>query len=419
LAEGRFRSARAGFQSAVASQDFSIFSNELGEQIDRAEKSFLAGAETKRLKANYLVALARELPDYRARLEVYCRSFDIADDLRRLEPFNAKVLLNWLHWQQMLSSTECARDLEQPEQLIKRAVELDPVNTEVIYQAALLLLWSDNRQLALPYFKRVIELSNRLSAGEEGEILGAILSAEDIKAAIPGQFPQVLRWSELLKKERPLIYRLAEDEIRSLQLEAFNKSVLDYSSGLYPARVKLSHLMGLLQVAVDDTVRKSVDELISQMLGERSALGSYLKQRAELSLIKVNSSRLETDSLPFRSSFSLWNNPGSFILDRAHNSLGFYNNLEKPISFIELGSERAANQIAISDLQLLVSDDNQSWKELPFKMRQIANPNLAGSWLVLEPESSAFKYFKVNYKSGERVNSFRNRGDLMLRVYGP
>jgi hypothetical protein len=418
--ESSYQSAKVGLVYATSTSDNTeIYSAELAKKIIKASEGAFSSDSGKKLAINYFVRLANDLTDIKTKTDLYCKAFNLVSEIKKSNPYDSAVITNWLNWQQVLQSSDCAVELTKDEKLklIQSATKNNPNNSEIAYSLALLHIWDNERKKALPYFNTVLKLSNSVSAGQQGTILENLKEAEDLNVVLPARFPQIITWSRTLKNEKNDLFLEGANALEEIQLKAIEQSISEKVSNKITARIHLNNLFGLLAFTASNKVRQTLDIEISRVVGEKSVLGEYLLKRSGLMEVASKNAYILNDTLSTKTSFSNWGENSSVALDFNHTSIGFYKNFGQKIKLVEINAGSNISKLNSLFFEIAISSDNVNWEPVDWKIEQVNNANWRGGLLYFIPKKSDFKYLKISYKDNGRVGSLSNYLDRLIRVY--
>ncbi len=416
-----YDSAKSFYQSSdFVNNPQSVYSLELANEIKNASSVVLSTNDSKKLEASYLIDLAKGMSDPGEQIRVYCRAFSVLNDIVATEPRDAKSLINWLDVSDIISGTQCSANIsdQQRKNIIETAVKFDPTNTDVLYSAGLLSVWANEPEEAEKLFHDVLMLSTSLPKGKEITILNAINSKESLKKIIPDRFPQIIYWSALLKDKKPAIYDQSKEVLEEMQLAAINSSAAEVQKNKNLIKIHLKNLESILTYAVNSKVRKATFEMIADTIGTKTELGSYFKEKSNLSPVRTVKAFKAYDTLPLKGVLADWDSNKSVVFDTNETSLGFYKSSDDIVKIVEIVSSSSAGVVNPGELKFFISNDNQLWKEIVLPYKLIGNPNINKNYVIIDFKTSDFKYFKVNFNAPLKRAEFWNNAKEIINVFG-
>lgn len=357
------------------------------------------------------------------RIRWYCRALSSFGQALKYRPQQSDYLMNWANVRQILGDLTCEEELTTGsyQDAIILALKSDPNNNAVLFSAGLLYLWADARGAAFELFKRLLTLGTTVSSAQEDYIFEQLRDPQELKLVVPPRFPQVGRWSRRLWALNPERKQAFRPVLAPLQLTALKRTQQELESGAIPGKLHLERLMGLWSVAATEKVRQELDRQLEhyyRIMGA-SELAGYFKLRSQLEQLAVVKAVRYSDTRPLHGSLVRWNEIGRVNLDTFYQTIGFYLPEGSVLKLIELQAFKGDAAEVISQLKVLVSENNRDWVELgPLEVTRSWHKVGDQKLLALTPQSRYFKYWKIHYGSATRLNQFGAALDNLLNLYG-
>ncbi len=356
------------------------------------------------------------------RLEYFCKALGNLGIAIKRQPFDSRLLVAWANLRQLLSGIECKESLTSGdyEQVARYALTQDSTNAEVLFSSAQILLWAGKKDEAYALLKSFLNFGLAINDRQYGFIDRQLNRESDIKAIIPGHFPQIVEWTRRIKLKNLSFFDEVAPTLTELQLEAVLRNESDLKSGKIPAQLYFDRLTSLLEVASSSRVRARIDAELSRYYGlqGQDSLQKYLDSRRLYESLQVNSAAISADTRPLKAPLVNWLAPGSIVLNQFYNSVGFYAPKGAAIKYIELVGNKDSGLISEVSLKLFVSDSNQQWSEVTQEVA-VTSFEMAGlPRVVFTVPDLPQRYWKINFSSASREGRFANRLTEMVQVYG-
>lgn len=430
-------STTTGGGSTLLKRERSLELGAYREATQRAGVSITAFERLARLQ--YSRALQVEAPE--ERLGLLCESLGSYRRALLRQPSNARNLLAFANVRQILGSTSCeelaARGTvlnSEPgavepdsavgfEEVVNFALRRDPTDPQVMYASGVLYLYAGQRQRALELFNQMLTFAISVSPARERVMLGAVQSPEDLEVLLPGRFPQVARWSRILKERDFERFRSFGAVLTRLQKNAIALSAEEYQRGAIDTALHNQRLESLRGVILDPTVRQLVDMQRSgcaARAGNRF-LAEYLGGRARLTSVPAVVATLPSDTRPRKNSLTGWGRREPVVFDEFYRSVGAFVPSGARVELIELSSGRRGSVDELSNnVRVFSSEDNQNWQEIATDQRVRAYHDQGRPLLAIQiPESSReARFWKIHFASSLRLGRMSDELPMMLSLFG-
>lgn len=372
-------------------------------------------------RAQLFQRLAAEANDDGEMVRWYCQGLTELSSALQQEPWNARYLIGWANLRGLLGEVACdgAFTVGAVPEVIASALQQDPSNVNVLYPAALISLWSGDRQGALALFRKVVVLGVDLSAGQRKQIAAQIRSAEDVRAVLIGRFPQVITWTEELASKLSDNAGL-RDELEQLQILALKDNQADFEVGRIPRTLYERRLLALENAGPIGAARKLSDGFLSdnfRRVGDRE-LASFFASRQVGEELDVVRGVILSDSRPQQTSVTRWEPEERVALDESFTSIAFFVGDRSRVNLIELRGERDGGRVDVSGVKVLFSDDNLTWRELDLAVPARSLSLDGRPLVVLSLNGEQHAYWKVHFGDGGRARLLRGVLPRLLHVYG-
>ena len=402
----------------------------IGEQatqrLARAADAAFSSVESKSRYAALLFEQAERVDDESRQVKYLCSALGQLALALREAPFQPSLLVRWASIRRLLAGIECAEPGTGGDyrEVIDLALEQGRSDIRAIYAAALLLLTAGERERAFRLFSEVLTFDTNLSSAQRELIFRQVHYAEDLRAAIPARFPEILHFLTFLRENPEYSAGRSSQgwagELAELEIEAIDRSRRDWLSGAAPGSLHLNRLSSLLNEQPSSAVRRRVDREMAAYWAEqqRHKLAQYLSARSLLDTLVIVPAAVTTDTKPLKSALIGWNEKRAVWLDEFFASLGFFLGEGQGPVLIELVSDAAVPLREVSMLRIYVSSDNSQWKDITGDLEIQTWDDSKSAWVSLAKVPQYFPYWKIHFASNRRARSFRNRLDRILRVYG-
>ena len=392
------------------------------DTVDAAVEHQRTLPRTRILRASVLQRLAEESRSGDQVVQLYCDALVELGKAVASEPQNARYLIGWANVRGVLGPLGCAGERTNAElsRVTDLAVRTDPTNTNVMYAAGLISLWSGDLPRARTLFRRVVEFGMNVTPGQVRQIASVLVAPEDVRQVIPPRFPHVVRWSEAVSELFPERRRALEGAFAGLQIDALLQNESELRRGAIPRSLYWERLAGLAVSRPEATVRKKLDAEIGAHLarGPNPRLGAYFLARQNLQELPVVPAALAGDSRPAASALTRWNRNDRVAFDEAGFSVGFFSADRSLVRSIELWGQPNGVRVEPVGVKVLVSDDNQNWRELFDRFEIHSYVFERRPLIVVALDVEAHRYWKVHFGDSRRDRGLQNALGQMLRVYG-
>ena len=366
--------------------------------------------------------IAADEKDERARIENYCKALSSLGLALRHEPYRATYLVNWANIRQLLGRVNCEEVYTKGDFRVVSSLALkeDPTNVRVIYAAALVALWSGDKEKALGLLNKALTFDVTISPTQETLIDSVIQSPEDLLAVVPKRFPQASRWSNIIRFSDPVRFKSMRAALGEIQTRAIELSGSEFDRDEIPGLLHLQRLLSIFGVESSNASHKVLDEELGRYLvrnGQRP-VGEYLEARSKLQELEIVRASIESDTRPLKSALSGWGRIEKIAFDEFYRSIGFFLPEGQKVTVIQILGQDPAATLPVHSVQLFVSDDNESWSEMTLGL-QITQFQVGGRPLVaLEVREGDHRYWKVHFSNGERRLLLKAPLDLLVRAFG-
>lgn len=381
-----------------------------------------SGLDHQLLKAAELVDKARQSTDLNDKVPVLCEALSSIGAGLKEQPFNSRGLVSWASIRQLLGSSSCPLPYTEGDfkNVLALALQQDPSDSAVLYEAARIYLWSDGKTQAFKVLRDALQLGMAFDPAQKQFIVSLLASPDDIKAVLPPRFPQIAEWSQLMLEKHPARARKMLDVLSGLQKTALDNSQQEYQSGAVPEFVyseRLASLQGL--PLLSDDIRKESDLALARLLQKTSSKqSSYLADRGSRAEISVERAAVKDDLKPIRSVLGFWGYDGPVCADEYLRTTGFFLPAGSEVYLLELVTSRPVSATTPDFLRIFVSHDNQEWKEQKAESSQIRLDTVKKNIISYRLPGLSYRYWKIHFDGARRNPEVCGRLDSMLRVYG-
>lgn len=405
-------------QYARASLDLEDFN-----RFTKSAESPLISNETLWRIAKTIHAKTDLISDTDNKLAAICSEYRALSRALKGAPKNSRYLIGLANIRQLLGKLSCPGvNLGSDYKVaLEAAIQSDPNNPEILFSAGLISLWDQDGNSARRNFNRFLMLGGTPSSSQEESILSSISSVSDLQAVVPAQFPQVVRWTQLLTGkfdgDRELSAALAELQTTALEQSRLNRESGKISSAIY--RDRLSELRFL---AASDVVRQQIDSelggLYSQSFDRR--LGALFVSLSSMNELASVIGASDGDSRPNRSSLISWGGDQVVSFDSRYQSVGAFVGSKRRAKLFLLAGQAGSIVRDATLIRVLVSSNNSSYTDVSdscgiFSYQFEARPMIAidASRIV-----DGFPYWKINFASGSDDPRLTNSLSELLKIYG-
>lgn len=361
--------------------------------------------------------------DPNIKIKSYCQALSALGRALKREPISAKLLVNWANLRQLLGPVECKEQYTSGDvhAALDAALNQEPFNASVQFSAGLVHLWSGERDKAISCFSQVLAFGMDVDSGQEQAILSSVDSADEVLKLVPGRFPQIVRWTELLSDERRGPIPNINEALSKLQIRALELDSADYSSSSIPPRLHISRLFALLPLAATEEVRQRIDGEIAAFYRNdpSNPIARYFGERSQKKELGIVRAYLTSDTRPLKTSLTRWNRDERVVFDGFYETVGFYLPSSQTIDFIQVASDQEGASLPPTAIKVFSGDDNQSWTER-FDTVKLESLSIQGKPLLVIRLSSGdyHKYWKIQFASNARTRRYTNTLSQLVQAYG-
>ncbi len=356
-----------------------------------------------------------------ARINLLCLSLGLLGRSLEQTPFDGSDLMAWANLRQALGQISCteAHTSGSFKKVLELVTKRSPNNPDVLFSSGLLFMWSGNRARALQLWRQFLETDAEISSFHQSYILGAVQEPDDVGAVLPARFPQILRWTSIFQEQLPARFQELKGAFALLQLQALDWLKTAFENQQLQPSVYLNNLVRLEEFASSDEVRKSTDALLGSYLNRKTtdSAGTYLEERSKLRELDLIRTFVASERNPTKGPLSNWGRTDLVNFDRTGVTLGFFKSSGQSLKHIQLSGSEGDLPIEPAALQIFVSNDNQSWAELPLEGRITNYSLLRRPITVIDASNSDFQYWKIHFGSSGH-SAYKNYLPKLLTAFG-
>jgi tetratricopeptide (TPR) repeat protein len=416
-----------GQKGSMSSEEFVVDFKEIikSPTTDYRERSMVA---------RYFAELAEQTTDANLKIDYLCKTLAALTASLKKQPLRSRTLVTWSNVRQLLGSYSCpgeptlygASDFRAALELAKEA---EPQDQQALFNAGLVLLWSDDRRQAFPLFRRVLELGSDSSKLQREFIYSLVSDKDSLASLIPPKFPQVIELAEYLKANSSAnsngssVSIDLEREPRILW-EFYARAIKDFSSryelGEIDTDIYRSRLLQMWSLSRESAVLPVLDKLLADLMRQKSRteLAVYFSSRSQFLELPIISGFKNSDFRPEKSALAGWGENSTVRLDNFFSSVGFYLPRSTTLRRIELHSVTQSSHDLSGLLRVLQSDDNTTWEDIT-GVCSLFQVTLEGRSIVyIDIPGSTKRFWKVHYASPGRPQTFLAGLESMIRVFG-
>ena len=351
----------------------------------------------------------------------YCTALIEYEKAISSNPRNSRYIIAWSNVKQILQDVTCegSLGLQEYKHAVEEAVRINPYDMDVLYSAGLISLWAKEKETALVYFNRMLNIGLSMPRERWEVVARQIEKPGDVSKLIPPRFPQIGDWSRfLLNQSDVLMTPDLMEELGVLQKQALKDVQIEIEKNGTPPEIYRKYLFSLLDAAADDQIRREIDERLIHIAATREVdRANFLKARANTQGLEIVRASLDHDLRAQKGVFLKWGSEDAVYFDSFHTSLGFYLADQQSVSLIELRSKKQPKRDISKLIEVYVSRDNEKWVKISSR---IGEPiKIFDYWsLPIELDGQDYQFFKVHFNSSARNNSFVDRLDRGLFAYG-
>lgn len=402
-----------------------LATDELQQQLLRAERAaraWRAPAEAPALYSRALIELGDRSTVVDVRIALYCRALGALGSALERKPYAARLLLNWANLRQILGEMSCAERHAAGDYraAARSALRSNPLDDDVLYGALLVAVRGGDKAEVLGLIQRFLSFSMANDAGREQLISNQIQNGADLEAAIPSRFPQIVRWSSLLRTQRAHDLPILTAALSRMQKAAVTEGNRALVRGEMTEDLYYDHLMSLLPVAADSAARQKIDQELSAIVTRQGdvTLGGYLARRAQYTDLKLLRSVLSSDTRPQKTPLFGWDEDQTISFDEFYRTVGFFLPEGENLKIIELRSASGGLDLSPLFIHIYGSPDNQVWTDITSNVAFNVHRFGRGALCTIQPHDVSFRYWKVHFGNSSRERRFVNSLSDLVRAYG-
>ncbi len=357
------------------------------------------------------------------RLEMLCETLSLLGEAVALNPYLPTPLVHWANVRQILGDAHCKQPFTEGgyHEVLQDAMSRDRYHPRVAYASGVIALYGGKRSEGVSWFKKALETGISLKAEETQYLLSVFASAEDLKAIVPGKFPLITSWTNVIKEQGgDEHYNLLRSALGDLQYEAVQESKgLLESHNVAPHRYA-TWLYGLFGNEAHDEARKASDLALSQVVrgGTQHEFSRYLEMRSREQEASILVAPLRGDTTPEKNPLLHWEREPLVVLDDYSSTVGFVVEDAFSLTSIQLFGQYPSPRIDSSILEVWVSDDNSTYERSSLKESPVEGYILGRQVIILKPERGNAKFYKVHCRSPQKTKHFRGAPERLIRAFG-
>lgn len=402
----------------------------------RLSRAFPANAELAYLAGRLALIEAFSAAELTEKLRAICEGLSLFQQAAVFSPASPRYQIAWADVAAQISKPErsCSssgisfsEDTLGIEGRLQHALGLAPFSGVDAYLAAIVYVAVGKKIAALSLLRDSSEVNPVFTQLQREYVYRLVSSQDELEAALPRKFPEVVSWVNHFFLLRPRDYSAWRTTFES----AVERSIDELLERLSAKRLDpvffanyLKQVSMLPPVFTSDQLRRRLDDLLANIYAVDGFAdwSDFLRQRSQLARVPVLKSSPVDDKQPKTTMLFAWHREDSLEpadLDVLGRTVGIF--IPRGFNVRYLVLENAAGGEKLSDdlVELLTSEDNLRFYPYSSKVHPRSLLIDGRQRLIFGFTSDeAFRYLKIRYRGPGHEASFRNSLQNLVQAYG-
>jgi hypothetical protein len=386
-------------------------------------------------KANLVKSLHAQ--SMNERVSLFCDALSSFQGATQSSPHNPRYQIAWADVQAQLPSAEVVcpglgatlrssgTQLSTAERLAW-AEELAPFSTTDLYLSSIVYLSLGLKDKALSLLRLNQEINPSFTNEQRDYTYNLVNTQEELLLAMPPHYPEILSWIWYFSRNRESDYLLWKDSF----VTSLNQAITELQTRFRQGKITPDAYSGYLKsinalplIPASEVLRSRLDDLMANIyeVEGNTFWSGVLAKRQMLSRLRVLKALVVDDKQPGSTMLFGWvpdSEPRSAEIDVLGRSVGIYLPRGNQLQMLVLQSTTLSEGLDKKSLEVLYSNDNQSFHPLNIG-DQIASGVVDGKeTLVITFPQANFRYLKLRYLGSNREPRFANRFSDLIQAYG-